>query len=75
MDHMVPNRPICRRPTRIVGRFLSGDSSTFRILNMFNMDSQPTITESVVESANSAIESADSMADFTADPQKIGVWV
>ena len=34
-----------------------------------------TITESVVELADSAIESAVSIADFTADPPKIGVWV
>ena len=37
------------------------------------MDSQPTVTESVVESADSAIESADSIADFTTDPPKISV--
>ena len=42
---------------------------------MYNMDSWLTITESVVESSDSAIESAESMADFTADPPKIGVWV
>ena len=48
----------------------SADYSGFRILNMFNTDSRSTITESVVESANSAIESDDSMADFTADPPR-----
>ena len=42
---------------------------------MFNMDSQPTISELVVKSADSAVESDDYMADFTADPLKIGVWV
>ena len=31
----------------------------FKILNMFDRDSRPTITESVVESADSAVESAD----------------
>ena len=37
---------------------------------MFDRDSRPTITESVVESADSGIESADSgigLADYTAD--------
>ena len=39
------------------------------------MDSRPTISESVVKSADSAVESDDYMADFTADPLKIGIWV
>ena len=64
----VPTRPICRLPTAIVSQFPSVDSSGFRILNMFNTASRPTITEFVVEMANSARESADSMANFTADP-------
>ena len=42
---------------------------------MFNMESQPTITESVVESTNSGIESADSTTDSAANPLKIGLWV
>ena len=42
---------------------------------MFNMDSRPTISESVVELDDSAVEFADYMADFTADPMKIGLWV
>ena len=42
---------------------------------MFNMSSRLPITESVVESAGSVVESADSTADSTADPVKIGVWV
>ena len=46
---------------------------------MFNMESRPTVTESVVESADSAVESADSTtdsaADSAADPVKIGLWV
>ena len=42
---------------------------------MFNMESRPTITESVVESADSGIESADSTADSAANPLKIGLWV
>ena len=43
----------------------------FRILNMFNMESRQTITESVVESAYSGIESADSTANSAANPLKI----
>ena len=55
----VPTGPICRRPTAIIGRLLSADSRGFKILNMFDRGSRPTITESVVESADSAVESAD----------------
>ena len=39
------------------------------------MESQPIITESVVELANSVMESADSTADFCQDLARIGVWV
>ena len=42
---------------------------------MFDMDSQPTIVKSVVESANSGIESADSTTDSAANPLRIGLWV
>ena len=42
---------------------------------MFNMESRPTITESVVESAVSAIKLAYSMSDFTADSPRISVGV
>ena len=45
----LPTWLIWRRPTPIVGQFLSADSSGFRILNMFNKDSWPTITEPLVE--------------------------
>ena len=38
---------------------------------MFNTGSRPTITKSVVELANSGIESADSTADSAATPLKI----
>ena len=55
----VPTGPITRRPTAIVGRLPSAYSRGFKILNMFDRDSRPTITESVVESADSAVESAD----------------
>ena len=33
----------------------SGDTSEFRILNMFDMNNHPTIVKSVVESADSAL--------------------
>ena len=55
----VPTGLISRRPTPIVGRFPSADSRGFKILNMFDRASQQTITESVAESADSAVESAD----------------
>ena len=55
----VPTGPISRRPTPIVGRFPSADSRGFKILNMFDRASRQTITESVAESADSAVESAD----------------
>ena len=55
----VPTGLISRRLTPIVGRFPSADSRGFKILNMFDRASRPTITESVAESADSAVESAD----------------
>ena len=75
-----------------VGRFLSGDSVGDHILNMFNMDSRPTLQrvagdfgelsdnyipkgDLAVKSADSVVESANSTADSTADPPKIGVLV
>ena len=42
---------------------------------MFNMESQPTVTELVVELVDSTGESADSTTDSAADPLKIGLWV
>ena len=45
------------------------------ILNVFNIGSQLTITTSVVESANSGLESANFSADSNADPTKVGVCV
>ena len=45
----------------------------FKKKKIQNTDSRPTITESMVESTNSAIESAYFMADFTADQPKVGV--
>ena len=70
----VPTRPNCRHPIAIVGRFPSDDSRGFRILNMFDMDSRPTITESVVESADSVVESADSSVDSGLYLARISVW-
>ena len=55
----VPTGPISRRPTPIVGRLPLADSRGFKILNMFDRASRPTITESVVELTDSAVESAD----------------
>ena len=70
----VPTRPNCRHPTAIVSRFPTADSRGFRILNMFDMDSRPTITESVVESANSVVQSADSSVDSGPYLARISVW-
>ena len=42
---------------------------------MFNTGSRPSITKSVVESADSGIESANSTANSAANPLKISVWV
>ena len=42
---------------------------------MFDRDSRPTITELVVQSADSGIESADCTTDSIADPVKIGLFV
>ena len=42
---------------------------------MFDRGSQPTITEPVVESGDSALGSSVSTTDSTADPVKIGLWV
>ena len=53
----------------------SADSSGFRILNMFNRDGWPTITESVVESADIVVHSVDSTVDSISDLARIGVWV
>ena len=39
------------------------------------MDSRPTIEKSVVESADSGIESADSTAAYPSNPLRIGPWV
>ena len=71
----VPTGPISCRATAIVGRFPSAYSRGFKILNMFDMDSRPTIVKLVVESADSGIESADSTADSASNPLKIGLWV
>ena len=42
---------------------------------MFNTGSQPTGMESMVESADPDLESADSTADSATNPLKIGLWV
>ena len=44
------------------------------ILNIFDMESRPTIVKSVVESANSRMEAADFTADFAIIPLKIDLW-
>ena len=42
---------------------------------MFDRVSRPTITESVEESADPAVESPDSTTDSAKNPLKIGLWV
>ena len=63
--------PACTHQTQLP----SADCSGFRILNIFEMDSRPTIVKSVVESADSGIEWADSIADSASNPLRIGLWV
>ena len=43
--------------------------------NMFDKESRLTFVKSVVESADSGIESAHSASVSTANPLKIGLWV
>ena len=70
----IPTRPIWSRPTAIVGRLESADWVSVEILNMFdNMESRPTIVKSVVESADSGIESADSSTDSENRPVGTGL--
>ena len=42
---------------------------------MFNTGSQLTITQLVVESADSGLELVESSDDSDVDPAKVGVWV
>ena len=42
---------------------------------MFNRESQPTITELVVQLSDSEVESGDSTADSDSYLARIGVWV
>ena len=65
----VPTRSISSRSTAKVGQLES------EILNMFNTGSRPTITKSMVESADSGIESANSNAASAANPLKSGLWL
>ena len=44
-------------------------------MSILNMESLPTITESVVESANSVVEFIASTADCSPDLARIGLWV
>ena len=59
----------------IVGQLESADWVGVEILNMFDMESRPTIVKSVVESADSGIESADFTTDSATNPLRIGMWV
>ena len=71
----VPIGLICRLPTPLVVQLLSEDSNGFRILNMFNRESRPIITEGVVESGDSAVELADSITDSSPKLARISVRV
>ena len=68
-------RPLPTGLTPIVGCLPSADSRGFKILNMFDRGSRPTIKESTVESVNSSPESANSTANSATNPLKIGLWV
>ena len=75
MQRPIPTGPICSPLMAIVSRLESADWVGVDILNMFNTGSQPTITKSVVESADSGIESADSTTDSAANCLKIGLLI
>ena len=45
------------------------------ILNIFNIGSRLTVIESVVQSADSGLESADYNTDSNANPAKVSMWV
>ena len=75
MQRPIPTELICSPQTAIGGRLESADWIGVDILNMCNTGSRPTITKSVVESADSGIESADSTTDSAANPLKIGLLV
>ena len=70
----IPTRPICSPPIKIGGRLESADWIGVEILNMFNTGSWPTITKSVVESADSGIELANSTIYSAANTLKIALW-
>ena len=67
--------PTSSWPTAIIGRFPSADWIGVQILNMFNTGSQSTGMKSVVESADSGLESADYSADSKTDSSKVSLWV
>ena len=53
-----------------------GQFQRFRILDMLNdMNSRPTITESVVELTDSVVELIDCLTKSTAKPVKISLWL
>ena len=53
---------------------MSADYDGFRILNMFNLESRPTITESVVQSADSVVDWTI-LLDSNYNLASIGVWI
>ena len=64
-----------------VGQFLSGDSVGGQILNMFDMDSRPTLQtvswrygESADDDIPTGVSSLESV-DSNADSAKVDVWV
>ena len=68
-------RTIWSWPTAIVNRLESAGWVGVEISNMFDMESWPTIVKSVVESADSGIESGNSTTDSATNPLRIGLWV
>ena len=59
----------------IIDRPESADWIGVSILNVFIIGSQWTLIRSLVESADSGLELADSSANSSADPAKVDVWV
>ena len=63
----IPTRPIWSPPTAIVGRLESADWVGVKILNMFDMESRPTIVKSANSGIESALQSVLQSADLNTD--------
>ena len=62
-------------PTVIVSQTALANWIHVEIFNMFDLCRRLTVMESVIESAKSGLDLADSNANSNTDPAKAGVWV